>query len=191
LLGSLAGPAAVGLFRVAMFPVLLASVTSAPIRMLLLPEQAKLAAERRFEDVWRSIRVHTLAGLSIGVPSAVAGYFVLDWLIPLLFSESFSSAVDAARILLVAAVGYLALGWWRTLPAAVGKPQIRTIIAAVSLILTLGLLALLGSAGSEGAALAVSLEAVIDGALLLFFARRLLVKAARTERRPVVAESSR
>lgn len=185
LLGSLSGPAAVGLFRVAMFPVFLGGVASSPIRLLLLPEQAKLVAQRRYADMWRSIRVHMLGAGAIGLPAAVAGFFVLPWLIPVVFSEQFSGAVDAARILLVAALWQLMLSWGKTLLVALGRPQIRSFIAGVSLAVTIALLALLGGNGSEGAALAYSLAAVITGSTWLFVAHRLLLRGrARHERVP-------
>lgn len=176
LLGTLAGPAAVGLFRVAMFPVFLADVTSGPLRLLLLPEQTKLAAERRLGDLWRSIRVHTLAAFAIALPAAAVGFFALDWLIPLIYSDKFDAAVDPARILLLGAVCHLMFSWWKTLPAALGKPQIRSIVAGASLVVTLALLASLGSSGSEGAALAFSLAAVITGFPLLVVTHHLLLR---------------
>jgi O-antigen/teichoic acid export membrane protein len=178
LLGSLAGPAAVGLFRVAMFPVFLADVASGPLRLLLLPEQARLAAEHRLSDLWRSIRVHTLGAATIVIPAAAVGFFALDWLIPVIYSDKFSSAVDPARILMVGAACHLMFSWWKTLPAALGKPQIRSVAAGVSLVITLALLAVLGNSGSEGAALAFSLAAVITGIPLFFLAQHLLLREA-------------
>jgi O-antigen/teichoic acid export membrane protein len=177
LLGSLAGPGAVGLFRVALLPVAAVGVAGAPIRMMLLPEQTKLAASERFETLWRSIRVHTLVGLALGLPGAAAGWFALETIIPLLYTEQFTAAVDASRILLVAAVAHLAFGWWKTLPTAVGRPELRTVVAASSLLLTIALLAVLARHGSEGAALAFSLAAAITGIAWLVMARVLLRRA--------------
>jgi O-antigen/teichoic acid export membrane protein len=177
LLGSLAGPTAVGLFRVALLPVFAAGVASAPVRMLLLPEQTKLAASARYETLWRSIRAHTLAGLALGLPAAVAGWFALDLVIPLLYSEEFRGAVDPSRILLIAAVAHFACGWWKTLPTAVGRPELRTLVAGSSFVVTIALLALLGGRGSEGAALAFSVAAVVTGIAWLVLARVLLRRA--------------
>jgi O-antigen/teichoic acid export membrane protein len=177
LLGSLAGPAAVGLFRVALLPVAAVGVAGAPIRMLLLPEQTRLAASKRYRALWRSIRVHTLAGLGVGLPAAAVGWFALETIIPLLYSDEFAGAVDASRILLVAAVVHLAGGWWKTLPTAVGKPELRTLAAASSFVLTVALLAVLAGRGSEGAALAFSLATVITWVAWLAVARALLRRA--------------
>jgi O-antigen/teichoic acid export membrane protein len=183
-LGSLAGPAAVGLFRVALLPVTAVAVMGAPIRMLLLPEQAKLAARNRFETLWRSIRVHTLVGVALGLPAAVVGWFALEAIIPLLYSEEFSGAVGASRILLIAAVAHLAFSWWKTLPTALGRPELRTVVAASSFLVTVALLAVLAGRGSEGAALAFSLAALVTGIAWLVLARVLLRRAqarARSE----------
>lgn len=174
LLGSLAGPAAVGLFRVALLPVTAVGVVGAPIKMLLLPEQTRLAARNRFDTLWRSIRVHTLAGLALGLPAAAVGWFALDTIIPLLYTDEFAGAVDASRILLIAAVAHLAFSWWKTIPTAVGRPELRTIVAASSFALTVALLAVFAGRGSEGAALAFSLAAVITGVAWLALARVLL-----------------
>jgi O-antigen/teichoic acid export membrane protein len=177
LLGSLAGPAAVGLFRVALLPVTAVGVAAGPIRMLLLPEQTRLAASKRFQTLWRSIRIHTLAGLALGLPAAVVGWFALETLIPLLYSHEFAGAVDAARILMAAAVAHLAFGWWKTIPTAVGRPELRTVAAASSFVLTIALLVLLAGRGSEGAALAFSLASVLTGVAWLLLARVLLRRA--------------
>lgn len=177
LLGSLAGPAAVGLFRVALLPVAAVGVAAGPIRMLLLPEQTRLAASKRFQTLWRSIRIHTLAGLALGLPAAVVGWFALQTLIPLLYSDEFAGAVDAARILMAAAVAHLAFGWWKTIPTAVGRPELRSMAAGSSFVLTIVLLVLLAGRGSEGAALAFSLASVITGIAWLVLARMLLRRA--------------
>jgi O-antigen/teichoic acid export membrane protein len=179
LLGSLSGPAAVGVFRAAMFPVFLGGVASGPIRLLLLPEQAKLAAQRRYADLWHSIRLHMIGAAAIGVPAAVIGFFVLPWLIPAIFSEKFSGAVDPARILLIAAVWQLMLGWGKSLLVALGRPQIRTLVSGVSLVVTVAFLALLGGSGSKGAALAYTLAALTTGSIWLFLAHHLLRGTAR------------
>jgi O-antigen/teichoic acid export membrane protein len=177
LLGALAGPTAVGLFRVALLPVFAAGVAAAPVRILLLPEQTRLAASARFETLWRSIRAHTLAGLAIGLPAATVGWFALEPLIPLLYSEEFRGAIDPSRILLIAAVAHLAFGWWKTLPTAVGRPELLTLVAGSSLVVTIALLAVLGGRGSDGAALAFSLAAVVTGIAWLILARVLLRRA--------------
>jgi O-antigen/teichoic acid export membrane protein len=158
-LGRVAGPTTVGIFRVAMFPVSLAATASAPIRLVLYPEQARLAAEGNVVQIRHAIRTHMLAALAIAVPFAVATWLVLPWLLPVVYSDEFESAVLPARILLVAAVLQLSVSWFKTLPAALGKPQLRSALALFELALMISLLIALGGHGREGAAIAYSTTA--------------------------------
>jgi O-antigen/teichoic acid export membrane protein len=179
LLGAIAGPAAVGLFRVAMLPVFAAGLLSAPVRMVLLPEQNKLHAARRFDDLWRSIKLHIGLGFAVGAAGVAVGWFALAWLIPALYGSGYGDAVTASRILLIAVPFHLAVGWWKTLPAALGRPQLSSLLAVVSLAVTVCLLAGFASMGDEGAALAYTLEAVLLGIPTVIYTRRLLLGAAR------------
>jgi len=156
LLGRVAGPTAVGMFRVAMLPVFVVNSASGPIRMVLFPEQARLAAEGDLAQLQGAIRTHTLAAVAFSVPVAVGAWFALPWLLPLIFSERFEDAVGPARILLIAALVHFAGAWFKTLPAALGKPQLRTALSLFELIVMLSLLVVLGGQGAEGAAIAFS-----------------------------------
>ena len=182
LLGRTAGPTAVGLFRAAMLPVVAANNLSGPVRLLMFPEQARLAAEGRIETLRRSVKLYTVIGFALGLCGAVVAYIALPWFIPLLYSPSFDAAVLPARILLIAAVFYFALSWGKTLAAAVGKPQIRTVLAAVELaVVALLLLGGLSDRGAEGAAIAVSAGSVAVGVAWLIIAPRLFRGQLLTE----------
>jgi O-antigen/teichoic acid export membrane protein len=161
LLGALSGPTAAGIFNVALLPIAAMAFASAPIRLVLYPEQARLAAEGNVGSLRRTVRGYTAIGFAVGIPAAVAGWFLIPWLVPALFSERFDAAVEPARILLVAAVFFLALGWSKTLPAAIGKPQLRTALSALSAAIMLTLTVVLAPRhGSTGAAIAYSAAAV-------------------------------
>jgi O-antigen/teichoic acid export membrane protein len=161
-LGRVAGPATVGVFRVAMFPLSLAATASAPIRLVLYPEQARLAAEGDHAQIRHAIRTHMLAAVAIAVPCAAVAWLVLPWLVPLLYSDKFESAIAPARILLIAAVLQLSVSWFKTLPAALGKPQLRSALATLELVLMIVLLVALGDEGPKGAAIAYSATAVVS-----------------------------
>ena len=137
LLGNLAGPGAVGVFRVAMLPVIASDMLSRPLRLMLFPEQARLHAERKIAELRRATRGYTMLAFSLALPAAIVGWFAMPTLIELLFSSSFDGAVTAARILLVAAVFHFSLSWSKSFHAAVGRPQIRTRLSIVSLALSL------------------------------------------------------
>jgi O-antigen/teichoic acid export membrane protein len=187
LLGALAGPKAVGVFSVGFFPVVLANVFSGPLRLNMFPEQVKLAAQRRDPLLHQSIAGYTRIALAIGVPAAVAGWFVVPWLIPAVLSSSFDDAVTPTRILLVAAVAQLAYGWAKTFPAAIGRPQIRTFVSVVEIVITVSLLLALHEAAAEGAAAAVSISSAVLLVLWLSIAARVL--SARRMRREHVETS--
>ena len=177
LLGRLAGPAAVGVFRVSMFPVFVADNASGPIRLVLYPEQARLSAVGDHAQLRQAIRNHTLAALAVSIPVAVAGWFVLPWLLPLLYSDEFDGAVTPARILLIAAVARFSGAWFKTLPAALGKPQLRTALALFELGLMVALLIVLGGQGSTGAAIAFAATSVASRAAAIIAARIILRRA--------------
>jgi O-antigen/teichoic acid export membrane protein len=176
-LGRVAGPTAVGLFRVAMFPVFVADSASGPIRMALYPEQARLSAQGDLSQLRQAIRNHTLAALALSLPVAVAGWFALPWLLPLFFSDQFDDAVLPARILLIAAVVRFSGAWFKTLPAALGRPELRSALAVLELVVMISLIIVLGGQGSEGAAIAFTVASIASRGAAIVGARVLLRRA--------------
>jgi O-antigen/teichoic acid export membrane protein len=178
ILGASAGPKAVGIFFVAMVPVIAANVLTGPLRLAMFPEQARLAAGGRVDVLRRYVKGYTLVGFGLGSALAIVAFFVMPWALPLLYSSKFESAVEPARILLIAAVFYAALSWGKTLTAAVGRPQVRTLMAAVELALVAPLVVALADRGAEGGAIAVSAGSVAVGVVWLIVAPRLLTGEA-------------
>jgi O-antigen/teichoic acid export membrane protein len=176
-LGRVAGPTAVGVFRVAMFPVFIADSASGPIRLVLYPEQAKLSAQGDLAQLRQAIRNHTLAALALSLPFAVAGWFALPWLLPLFFSDQFDDAVLPARILLIAAVVRFSGAWFKTLPAALGRPELRTALAVLELVVMISLLIVLGGQGSKGAAIAFMVASIASRGAAIVGARVILRRA--------------
>ena len=182
ILGNLAGPGAVGVFRAAMLPVLASSMLSQPLRSMLFPEQARLHAEGKLAELRQATRGYTLLALAVALPAAVIGWFAMPTLIDLLFSSSFDGAVAAARILLIAAVVQFTLSWSKSFHAAVGRPHIRTLLAGISMGLSLLLLLLLGDRGADGAAIAYTVATVTTAGLWLIIVHRYLAsEQARME----------
>jgi O-antigen/teichoic acid export membrane protein len=175
--GRVAGPEALGLLSVAMFPVTLAAVVTAPLRLTTFAEQARMAAEGRLRTLWRAIRGYSLISLGVGLAAAAIGWFILPSLLPALYSHSFESALDPARILLVAAVATLATAWAKALPAAVGRPAVRTVVTVGEVVLLAILMVAFGAAGAVEAATALSITAVVVSVTWLVVARRMLVGA--------------
>jgi O-antigen/teichoic acid export membrane protein len=177
ILGRLAGPTAVGVFRVGMFPVVIADSASGPIRLSLYPEQARLSAVGDVAQLRRAIRGHTLAALMLSLPFAVAGWFALPWLLPLFFSEQFDEAVLPARIMLIAAVARFSGAWFKTLPAALGRPELRTVLAVLELVVMISLMIVLSEQGAEGAAIAFTAASVASRGTAIVGARVILRRA--------------
>jgi O-antigen/teichoic acid export membrane protein len=175
LLGRSLGPAAVGIFAAAMFPVTLAEVASSPLRLLMIPEQATLAARGRPDVVWNGIVAYAKGSILVGLPAVALGWLVLPWLLPLLYGESFDAAVRPARILLVAALAGFVVAWSKALPAALGRPGVRTAMSLVELALTVAALAVLAGRGVTGVAVALSAVAVVSACAWWIVARRMLV----------------
>jgi O-antigen/teichoic acid export membrane protein len=180
LLGRLAGPTAVGLFRAGMFPVFVADNASGPIRIVLYPEQARLSAQGDHAQLRQAIRKHTLAAFAVSVP--VAGWFALPWLLPLLYSDAFDDAVLPARVMLIAAVARFSGAWFKTLPPALGKPELRTALSLFELALMISLLIVLGGQGADGAAIAFAVTSVATRVAAIVTAGVVLRRAEAAER---------
>lgn len=177
ILGRFQGAGAVGLISVAMAPVTAADISSSPIRMAIFPAQAELAGRGDVETLRRSVHLYTMAGLGLGIVGAIAGWLLLPVLIPAVYSDAFTEAVVPAQILLVAAVATLATGWSKKLPAAVGRPGLRTIVSLLELVLVVALLMILADEGVRGAAVALSASAVVISFAWLALLRKLLLPA--------------
>ena len=172
LLGRLGGVEAVGIFKIALLPVTIADTLSSPIRMIVLPQQARLAAQDRYRELRRAMTMYTIFGLAASAVGCVVGWFALPYLIPFVYGDSFDSAVTPARILMIAAVSHFAFGWCGTFHPAIGRPELRTFFSSVVAVISLGLLVLLGDHGATGAAIAFSAGAVIGGLVFMFAAYR-------------------
>ena len=110
LLGRAAGPTAVGIFRISMFPIIVVRTVGGPLRLAMFPEQAKLFADGRVDEIRRSTTGYTLIAFGVGIVGGAIAYVIMPWLIPLLYSSSFEAAVEPARILLIGALFNFALG---------------------------------------------------------------------------------
>ena len=176
ILGALASTAAVGIYNVALLPVTAVLVLVQPLRLMLFPEQARLAAEGDVSALRKTVQGVTRIGLRIAVPGAIVAWFVLPALLSALYSDSFRGAVEPARIMLGAAVFQFAIGSWsKILPVAIGMPRLRSIMSGVYLVVSVGVSALLvPSLDSTGAAIGTTAAAVSTSIAWWFLAKRLL-----------------
>jgi O-antigen/teichoic acid export membrane protein len=156
LLGRTSGPAAVGLFRVARLPEMVGGLATAPIRLVMFPENARVAASGRLDELERQLVRWSAISLAIAIPGAIAGWFLLPWLIETLYGEQFAAASDAARILLVTALLLFGFPWTKTFAAVIGRPQIASAMAAVLLVVALPITLIFAEHGQDAAAAGVS-----------------------------------
>jgi O-antigen/teichoic acid export membrane protein len=162
LLGVVAGPTPVGLFRVAQAPQSGLASLSSPARLILLTEQTR--------DWERGERRGVAAGVvrySFGAAALMAAtlpFFV--WFMPdlirLVFGSQFLDATDAARVVAVAAGLQLVYGWTKSIPVSIGRPTLRIYTHGVETAVLLPLVLVLGASWDvTGAAVAVLVSTVV------------------------------
>lgn len=153
LLGLVAGPLQVGLFRAAQAPEAGFASLSAPVRLILLTEQTRDWERGRREAVLAGLRRY-VAVSSLAMAAALPP---LLWFMPelvrLVFSASYEAAGDAARLILLAAALQLIYGWSKSLPVSIGRPNLRVLAHGIETIVLVPTLLALGSLwGATGAA---------------------------------------
>jgi O-antigen/teichoic acid export membrane protein len=156
LLGLVAGTTQVGYFRVALAPQSGFSAASAPVRLVLLTEQTRDWEYGREQTVLRGLRSYTLGAAAVAAVAMPVFLLAMPWLVRVVFGSDYLPAVDAARIVLVAAAVQLVLGWSKSLPVTVGRPQLRILTHGVEALVLLPLVVVFGDEwGVTGAAAAI------------------------------------
>jgi O-antigen/teichoic acid export membrane protein len=172
LLGVVANPTQVGYFRVAQAPQSGFQALSAPARMVLLTEQTREWEHGRRSVVLRGIRNYSaLAALLMVVVVPPLFYFMPD-LVRLVYTDKFAGAADAARVFLLAAAVQFLVGWTKSFPVTIGRPQLRWQTHGAEALVIIPLTLALGAAwGATGAAVAIlagtCLFAVLWGVIAL------------------------
>ena len=173
-LGRTLGPEAVAVFAVAMFPVALVDVASSPLRLLMIPEQASLAARGRRDVIWEGLVAYGRAAAIVGLIGAAVGWFALPGVLPFLYGSAYDAAIDPARALVLAGFAALVTAWAKALPAAIGRPAVRTAMSTAELAVTVGAVLLVYEHGVTPVAWAVSAVAAAASVAWWALARRIL-----------------
>ena len=161
-LGIVAGPTQVGLFRIAQTPQTGLSAASSPARLVLLTDQTRAWERGRQTSVLAGVRVYTLVAVGLMIVAVPVFLLAMPWLVETVFGSEYSGAVDAARIILVAAAIQFALGWSKSLPVTIGRPRLRIVTHGLEALVVIPLVVLLGSEwGATGAAVAVLVATVV------------------------------
>jgi O-antigen/teichoic acid export membrane protein len=161
-LGMVAGPIHVGLFRIAQTPQTGLAAASSPARLVLLTDQTRAWERGRQGSVLAGVRTYTLVAAGLMVVAVPVALLAMPWLVETVFGAEYLAAVDAARIVLVAAAIQFALGWSKSLPVTIGRPRLRIVTHGLEALVVIPLVAVLGSEwGATGAAVAVLVATLV------------------------------
>lgn len=165
LLGVVAGTTHVGYYRVALAPQSGFSAASAPVRLVLLTEQTRDWEHGREQTVLRGVKRYSLGAAAVALVAVPVFLLAMPWLVRVVFGEEYLPAVDAARIVLVAAAILLVIGWSKSLPVTIGRPRLRIVTHSLEALVLLPLVVVLGDRhGVTGAAVAILVSTVVFAA---------------------------
>ena len=183
LLGVVAGTTQVGYYRVALAPQSGFSAASAPVRLVLLTEQTRDWEHGREQNVMQSLRRYTLGAAAVAAVAVPSFLLAMPWLVRVVFGSEYLPAVDAARIVLVAAAILLVLGWSKSLPVTIGRPHLRIVTHGIETAVVLPLVLVLGDRwGVTGAAVAVLVSTLVFAATWAVVLVRLRAELRSTRR---------
>jgi O-antigen/teichoic acid export membrane protein len=166
LVGLVAGAPQVSAFRVAQSPQSAFAALSAPARLVLLAEQTHDFEHGRID------RLRTmLTRYMLGMTALLAVLVPLLWwwapaLVRTIYTAKYMDAVDATRLILVAAAIQLVWGWTKSFPVSIGRPVLRVFAQSVELVVLVPALLVLGALwGATGAAAAVVVASAVFAAV--------------------------
>jgi O-antigen/teichoic acid export membrane protein len=156
LLGAVTGTRQVGFFKVAQAPQSGFQALSAPARMVLLTEQTREWERGRQSAVLRQVRRYSLVAFLICLPTVPPLLYFIPDLIRHVNGPQYLGATGAARLFILAAAVQLVVGWTKSFPVTIGKPNLRIWTHGVETLVVLPLVIVLGARwGATGAAGAV------------------------------------
>jgi O-antigen/teichoic acid export membrane protein len=174
LLGAVTSTVQVGLFRVAQAPQSAFIAVSAPARMVLLTEQTRDWERGNQRAVLRGIRNYSLLALAASVVLAPPLYVFIPQLIRHINGPGYVGAAGAARLFILAAVVQFVVGWTKSLPVTIGRPELRLRTQTLESVVALPLIAVFGAAwGASGAAGAVLVSIVVFAAVWIVLVLRI------------------
>lgn len=156
LLGLVAGPTQVGLFRIAQAPLQGLTAASSPARLVLLTEQTRDWERGLRERVLSGLRTYTRWAGALMLGAVPVFFAAMPWLVEVVFGSEYEGAVTAARIVLLAAAVHFVLGWTKSFPVTIGRPTLRILTHGIEALVAVPLVVVLGSEwGATGAAVAI------------------------------------
>jgi O-antigen/teichoic acid export membrane protein len=174
LLGAVTSTVQVGLFRVAQAPQSAFIAVSAPARMVLLTEQTREWERGNQRAVLRGIRNYSLLALAASVVIAPPLYVFIPQLIRRINGPGYVGAAGAARLFILAAVVQFVVGWTKSFPVTIGRPELRLRTQTLEAVVALPLIAVFGAVwGASGAAGAVLVSIVVFAAAWIMLVLRI------------------
>jgi O-antigen/teichoic acid export membrane protein len=174
LLGAATTTTQVGLFRVAQAPQSAFIAVSAPARMVLLTEQTRDWERGNQRAVLRGIRNYSLLALAVCVVAVPPLFVFIPTLIRHINGAEYVGASSAARIFVIAAAVQFVVGWTKSFPGTIGRPELRLRTQTLEAVIVLPLIGIFGAAwGAAGAAAAVLVGMVVFAAAWIVIAARI------------------
>jgi PST family polysaccharide transporter len=166
LVGLVAGAPQVAAFRVAQSPQSAFATLSAPARLVLLAEQTHDFEHGRIDRL-RSMLTRYMLGMTALLAVLVpALWWWMPSLVRWVYGAKYENAVDATRLILVAAAIQLVWGWTKSFPVSIGRPVLRVVAQSVELAVLVPALLVLGALwGATGAAAAVVVASAVFAAV--------------------------
>jgi O-antigen/teichoic acid export membrane protein len=156
LLGIVTSPSQVGFFRIAQAPQQGLTAVSAPARLVLLTEQTRDWEHGRRRVVLAGVRRYSLIAAGLMVVAVPIFWWLMPDLIRWIYTAKYLPGTDASRVFLLAAAVQFVVGWTKSFPVSIGRPNLRIVTHGVESIVVLPLVCVLGAAyGATGAAIAV------------------------------------
>jgi O-antigen/teichoic acid export membrane protein len=175
LLGVVSDVRQVGFFRAAQAPQQGFGALSSPVRLILLTEQTRDWERGRRSEVLAGVRRYTLVAAGLMALTVPLFWWAMPDLVRVVLGEEYLPAVDAARLILLAAAVQLVYGWTKSLPVSIGRPNLRLVAHGVETAVLVPLLVPFGMAwgatGAAGAVLASSLAFVAVWTVLVLRVR--------------------
>jgi O-antigen/teichoic acid export membrane protein len=185
-LGAVAGPQTLAVFRIAIAPARLAAAVYSPVASVLYPVFSRDAAKDDITVMSDRARRFSRVGLPLAAAGSLIGWAVLPLALTAVFGSSFEGGGDAAVLLLAAALLRGSVVWAKVFPLALGRPDIRIAVSVVEGVLMVGGAALLGDQGATAVAVVYLVTAVLSTAIWLLLLSRAASYAERWDDQPVL-----
>jgi O-antigen/teichoic acid export membrane protein len=156
ILGAVTSTKQVALFKIAQAPQSGFLALSAPARMVLLTEQTRDWEQGKQEAVLQGVRRYTRIAALLMLVAVPPLLYWLPSLVKLVYGSKYAQAGDASRVFLGVAAVQMLVGWTKSFPIAVGRPNLRiTTHGLESLVILPLVIPLAYYFGATGAAFAI------------------------------------